>query len=419
MKIHEFQAKAILAQHGVPVPAGRHITKISEVKKAAEGLGGKVVVKAQIHAGGRGKGRVVGKANQTAAMHAKLEKDPRGTEGGVRGARVGGVRLAETPAQAVSEARKILGKFLVTHQTGPDGKKVQNLLIEQQFGIAQEFYAAILIDGALAQPILIVSSEGGQAIEEVAARNPRAITRIPLDPAEGLPAFKGRQLAKQLKLPSGAVRPAGDLFHGLYEAFLATDATLVEVNPWVITHDGAVLAVDAKINLDDNADFRQPFATLRDKAEEDPMEIVAEEAGVGSYIKLDGNIGCMVNGAGLAMATLDTIIQAGGQPANFLDIGTVNRVDRVVDAIRIINMDKDVRAILVNIFGGMARVDIVAEGVVQAFKKYRIKHPVVLRLNGSNVEEGRKIIAASGLAVIVADDLGAAARKAVAAAGGK
>ncbi len=416
MKIHEYQAKAILAANGVPVPRGVAVTTVEEAGAAAADLGGKVVVKAQIHAGGRGKGRLVATQGRTAAMYQRLEADPASTEGAVKGRRVGGVRLADGAGRAQADAAKMLGKFLVTHQTGPEGKQVQRLLIEEQSAIAGEYYAAVLIDSALGTPVLIVSTEGGQAIEEVAERTPEAIIRVPIDPEAGFPPYRGRQLAKQLGMPKPVILQAGNLFAGLYKAFLATDASLAEINPFVITEQNRVVAVDAKVSIDDNAAFRQPVASLRDKSEENAMEIMAEEAGIGSYIKLDGNIGCMVNGAGLAMATMDTIMLAGGEPANFLDIGTVNRVQLVVDALHIINLDPDVRAILINIFGGMARVDIVAEGLVAAVNQYGITHPIVVRLNGSNVEEGRRIIEASGLEFLLADDLGAAARTAVAAA---
>jgi len=419
MKIHEYQAKEILAQYGVPVPRGSMVTRIGDVRSAATALGGKVVVKAQIHAGGRGKGRLVDDADKTAAMYRRLESNPRKNEGAVKGGRVGGVRLANSPQRATAEARKILGRYLVTHQTGPEGKKVQRLLIEEQLAIADEYYAAILIDAALGQAVLIVSSEGGQAIEEVAAKNPKAIVRLPIDPEEGLPPYKARAFAKQvLKMPHATILQAGALFSGLYKAFVETDATMIEINPFVITAQNRIIAADAKVTFDDNADFRQPHQALRDKSEEDAMDIIAEESGIGSYIKLEGNIGCMVNGAGLAMATLDTIVQSGGAPANFLDIGTVNQVERVVEALRIINMDKDVKAILVNIFGGMARVDIIAEGVILGVKQLRLKQPIVLRLNGSNLEEGLALLDASGMEFITADDLGQAARKAVAAAAG-
>ena len=418
MKIHEYQAKAILAQHGVLVPRGEMVTTVAQAKRAAKELGGRVVVKAQIHAGGRGKGRLVAKAEDAPKMYAQLEAKPATTEGQIRGARVGGVRLADTPQRAGSEARKILGKVLVTHQTRPQGRKVQRLLIEEQSAVAHEYYASVLIDSVIGMPVLIASAEGGQAIEEVAARNPKAILRIPVDPAAGFPPYKGRQLAKKLGMPPETILAAGNLFAGLYDAFIRNDASIAEINPLVVTEDNRVLALDAKITLDDNAAFRQPFADLHDKGEEDPMEIEAAAAGIGSYIKLSGSIGCMVNGAGLAMATLDSIKLAGGDAANFLDIGTVNRPERVVEALRIINLDPDVRAILVNIFGGMARVDIIAQGVVEAQRRLKIKHPIVVRLAGSNIEEGLAILQRSGLPLIRADDLGDAARKAVTAAAG-
>ena len=416
MKIHEYQAKAILAEHGVPVPRGHAVSTLAEVRKVATALGGKVVIKAQIHAGGRGKGRVVAAPSGAARMYARLESDPTTTEGAIRGPRVGGVRLAGDPERALAEARKVLGKVLVTHQTGPEGRKVRRLLIEEQSAIAAEYYAAVLIDGALGAAVVIASAEGGQAIEEVAARNPKAILRTPIDPVEGFPPYQARHLAKRLKMPDPTLFQAGQLLSGLYATFIATEASLVEVNPFVVTANNRVLAVDAKITFDDSAAFRQPHESLRDRDEEDPVEIRAEAAGIGSYIKLGGTIGCMVNGAGLAMATMDSIKLAGGEPANFLDIGTVNQVERVVEALRIINADPDVNAILINIFGGMARVDIIAEGIVAAHRLLRIKHPVVVRLAGSNVQEGRQILARSGLDLINATDLGDAARKAARAA---
>ncbi len=416
MKIHEFQAKVILAQHGVPIPKGFAVSTVKQAEKAARDLGSKAVVKAQIHAGGRGKGRLVANPNRTAAMYAKLEADPAAHEGRVKGSPVGGVRLVNTPAQAAAEARKILGRYLVSHQTGPQGRKVRRLLIEEQSAVTNEYYASVLIDNALGAPVMIASAEGGQAIEEIAERNPAAIIRLPIDPTQGFPPFRGRQLAKQLGMPKEAVFQAGQLFAGLYGAFVATDALLAEINPCVLTQDNRVLALDAKVNLDDNAAFRQRYQDWRDLHEEDPMEIKAEQAGIGSYVKLDGNIGCMVNGAGLAMATLDTIMLAGGEPANFLDIGTVNRVERVVEALHIIHLDPAVKAILINIFGGMARADIIAEGIVQAHRKFRIKTPIVVRLAGSNIEQGRQILDESGIDLIQADNLGLAAQKAAAAA---
>ena len=418
MNIHEYQAKDLLRRHGVPVPPGGQATTEREARRVIRELGGKVVIKAQVHAGGRGKGRVVSTAGRTARMYSRLEADPGGVEGQVLGRRRGGVRLADDIEQALEEYRSLAGHYLVTHQTGPAGAKISSVLIEAQTDIAAEYYAAVLIDGSIGKPVVVASTEGGQSIEEVAAENPRAIIRQPVDPEEGFPAFRGRHLAKRLRLPSSAIRPAGQLFAGLYDTFIEADATLAEINPFVLSGDGAIFAVDAKLNIDDNADFRQPLADLRDLSQEDPMEIEAENAGIGSYIKLDGDIGCMVNGAGLAMATMDSIKLHGGEPANFLDIGTVNRVERVISALEIIQKDSDVKAILINIFGGLARVDIVAEGVVEAIRTLRIKQPIVVRLNGSNVEEGRAILLESGIAVQSAEELGEASRLAVATAAG-
>ncbi len=416
MNIHEYQAKAILRAHGVPVPAGGRTTTVRDARSIIRELGGKVVVKAQVHAGGRGKGRVVSTAGNTAEMYERLEADPANVEGAVVGPRRGGVRLVEGIENALEEYRALANHFLVTHQTGPAGAKISSVLIEEQTDIASEFYAAVLIDGSIGKPVVVASTEGGQSIEEVAAQKPRAIVRQPVDPDVGFPAYRGRQLARRLRLPSSAIRPTGELFAGLYRTFVDTDATLVELNPFCLTAAGGIIAVDAKINIDDNASFRQPLEDLRDLSQEDKMEIEAEKAGIGSYIKLDGDIGCMVNGAGLAMATMDSIMLHGGEPANFLDIGTVNRSDRVVSALRIIQKDPAVKAILINIFGGLARVDIVAEGVVEAVKKLHITQPIIVRLNGSNVAEGRKILLESDITVESADELAEASRLAVAAA---
>jgi len=416
MNIHEYQAKDILRAHGVPIPPGGVAANEREARRLVKELGGKVVIKAQVHAGGRGKGRVVTDSQAAGRMFKRLDADPAKTEGQVKGRRRGGVRLADGVERALDEFRAMRKHALVSRQTGPKGAKISAVLIEQQTAIAGEFYASILVDGSIGRPLVIVSSEGGQSIEEVAAENPAAIHRLPIDPKEGFPAFRARQLAQKLGLPPGAIRPAGELLAGLYRAFLATDATQVEINPFVLTKDGAVLAIDAKINIDDNAAFRHDADAWRDATQEDPIERAAEQAGIGSYIKLDGNIGCMVNGAGLAMATMDAIKLEGGDPANFLDIGTVNREDRVIEALRIIHKDPDVKAILINIFGGLARVDIVAEGVVKAVRQLRIKQPIIVRLNGSNVEEGRRILEESGVAVQTADALGDAARLAAEAA---
>ena len=416
MNIHEYQAKQILRGHGVPVPAGRVVANEREVRKLLKEIGDDVVVKAQVHAGGRGKGRIVADERAAARLFKNLASAPESTEGQVKGRRRGGVRLASGPERALNEFRAMRKHMLVSRQTGPKGAKISAVLIEQQTTIAKEFYAAVLVDGSIGRPVVVASTEGGQSIEEVAEATPEAIERVPVDPKEGFPPFRARQLARKLGLPSSAIRPAGELLANLYKAFAATDATLVEVNPLVLTGEGQVLAIDAKINIDDNAAFRQDAEAWRDATQEDPIERAAEQAGIGSYIKLDGNIGCMVNGAGLAMATMDAIKLEGGDPANFLDIGTVNREDRVIEALRIIHKDPDVKAILINIFGGLARVDIVAEGVVKAIRQLRIKQPIIVRLNGSNVEEGRRILEESGVAVQTADALGDAARLAAAAA---
>ena len=416
MNIHEYQAKQILRGHGVPVPSGRVVANEREVRKLLKEIGDDVVVKAQVHAGGRGKGRVVADERAAARLFKNLASAPESTEGQVKGRRRGGVRLASGPERALNEFRAMRKHMLVSRQTGPKGAKISAVLIEQQTTIAKEFYAAVLVDGSIGRPVVVASTEGGQSIEEVAEATPEAIERVPVDPKEGFPPFRARQLARKLGLPSSAIRPAGELLANLYKAFAATDATLVEVNPLVLTGDGQVLAIDAKINIDDNAAFRHDAEAWRDATQEDPIERAAEQAGIGSYIKLDGNIGCMVNGAGLAMATMDAIKLEGGDPANFLDIGTVNREDRVIEALRIIHKDPDVKAILINIFGGLARVDIVAEGVVKAIRQLRIKQPIIVRLNGSNVEEGRRILEESGVAVQTADALGDAARLAAAAA---
>ena len=417
MNIHEYQAKQLFRAHGVPVPKGGAAESEDDVRRLVSELGDRVIVKAQVHAGGRGKGRVVAEDGR-AAMYEALESDPSSTEGQVVGGRRGGVRLVEGVDAALTEYRALAGNYLVTHQTGAGGAPISTVLIEEPSAIAQEFYAAVVIDGMLGKPVVVASTEGGQSIEEVAESNPEAILREVVDPVEGFPAFRGRLLAKRLGLPSGAIRPTGALLEGLYRSFKAADATLAEINPFVLTEDGAIVAVDAKLNLDDNAAFRHDTESLRDRSQENPTEIEAEESGIGSYIKLDGDIGCMVNGAGLAMATMDTIVQQGGEPANFLDIGTVNRKERVIEALRIIHRDPDVKAILINIFGGLARVDIVAEGVVDAVEQLQIEQPMVVRLNGSNVEEGRRVLLDSGITVQTADDLGDAARLAVEAAAG-
>ncbi|MBI2761703.1 MAG: ADP-forming succinate--CoA ligase subunit beta [Chloroflexi bacterium] len=385
MKIHEYQAKQILAEFGVPVPKGRVATTPAEARQIAEELGGKVVVKAQIHAGGRGKG--------------------------------GGVKLANSATEAEQAASQILGMQLITHQTGPQGQKVKQVLVEEQSPIERELYLSIVLDNALAEPVLIASAAGGMDIEEVAATRPDEIQRVAISPISGLRPYQSRIVATALGFTGDQVRAAQGIMGGLYRAYQAKDASLVEINPLVVTADGRVMALDAKMNFDDNALYRHAdVAAMRDKDEEDPLEVQAQDLGVNNYIKLDGNIGCIVNGAGLAMATMDVIKLAGGEPANFLDIGTVNDPMRVVNAFKIMTQDKNVKGVLVNIFGGMARTDIIAAGVVEAQKQMDLtQFPVVVRLAGTNLEEGLRILAESGLPIITADDLGEAAKKAVAA----
>ena len=416
MKIHEYQAKELFAKYGVPVPRGRVAHTPGEARAIAQELGGKVVVKAQIHAGGRGKGRLV-EASETASMYQRLIADSANNAGQVKGERVGGVRLASTADEAEREAANILGKHLVSIQTGPEGKLVKNVLVEEQSAVAKEYYLAIIVDGAKGCPLIMASTEGGQEIEVVAHTNPDAIVRVPVNPVSGFQGFVGRELAARLGLTGDQVTQFGKLAEGLYNAATRSDASLVEVNPMVVTEDGRVLALDAKCNIDDNALFRhKDLADLRDKDEEDPLEVLAQELGVANFIKLDGNIGCVVNGAGLAMATMDTIKLAGGEPANFLDIGTVNDPQRVVNALKVILEDTSVKAILVNIFGGMARVDIIAQGVIDAHKQMKIDVPVVMRLIGTNLAEGEKLVNESGLPLIRATGLAEAAKKAVEAA---
>jgi succinyl-CoA synthetase beta subunit len=385
MKVHEFQAKRILADFGVPVPRGRVAEGTGDARAIAQELGGKVVVKAQIHAGGRGKD--------------------------------GGVKLANSPEEAATAYDQIMGMQLVTHQTGPQGQKVKTVLIEEQVEIERELYLAVLIDSAAGRPVMMASAAGGMDIEEVAAATPEKIFRIAIDPVTGFQPHLARSLCFDVGLTGDLQRPAIKLMSGLYDAFVAKDASLAEINPLVVTRNGRVLALDAKMNFDDNALFRHPeIEALRDKDEEDPTEVEAAEKGISNFIKLDGNIGCLVNGAGLAMATMDSIKLAGGEPANFLDIATANDVNKVVDALMIISRDPAVKAILVNIFGGMARVDVIAEGIIQAQRRMETTIPVVARLAGTNVDEGERLIRESGLPVIRAEDLGDAARKAVEAA---
>ena len=385
MKIHEYQAKQILAEYGVPVPNGRPTDSPAEARRIAAELGVPVVVKAQIHAGGRGKG--------------------------------GGIKLADTPQQAEEAAASIIGMTLVTPQTGPAGRRVKTVLVEEQVEAQRELYLGIVIDSGSARPVMMASSAGGMEIEEVAARSPELIHRVAIDPASGLMPYQARQLAFALDLTGDLLRPATQVMSSLYKAFAAKECSLAEINPLVVTSGARLLALDAKMSFDDNALFRHPdIAELRDRDEEDPLEVRAQELGINNYVKLTGNIGCVVNGAGLAMATMDAIKQVGGDPANFLDIGTVNDVARVVNAFQILTTDPEVKAILINIFGGMARVDIIAQGIVEAHKQMKIDVPVVVRLAGTNVAEGERILADIDFPLIRAVDLAEAAKKAVAAA---
>ena len=416
MKVHEYQAKELFARYGVETPRGRVAATPAEARAIAGELGGKVVVKAQIHAGGRGKGRLVVEG-ETAAMFARLTADAEAHAGQVRGERVGGVRLADTPDEAEREAANILGQHLVSIQTGPEGRRVKRVLVEEQSAVARELYLAIIVDGASGAPLIMASTEGGQEIEAVAARDPDAIARLAVNPATGYEPYIGRTLAARLGLAGEQAAALGTLAANLCRAAVESDASLAEINPLAVTEDGRVLALDAKFTIDDNALFRhEELAALRDKDEEDRLEVLAAELGVANFIKLDGDIGCIVNGAGLAMATMDTIKLAGGEPANFLDIGTVNDPSRVVNAIRVISEDPSVKAILVNIFGGMARVDVIAQGVIDAERELDLKLPVVMRLVGTNLAEGERLLADAGLDVIRAESLGEAAEKAVAAA---
>ena len=379
MKLHEYQAKAQFAAAGLSVPRGIVIQKAKKAAKAFDKLGGEVaVVKAQIHAGGRGK--------------------------------AGGVRLVRSPEEAEAAARDLLGKPLVTKQTGPQGTVVRTLLIEEGLDLRKELYAAVVLDRRLERPVLMASAEGGMDIEEVAATKPEAILREVIDPERGLDAFRARRVAYQLGIDKDLVRPLGATLQGLARLWLKSDASLVEVNPLVTTGDGRVVCLDGKMTIDDSALFRhRDLAELRDLGEEEPREVRAREAGL-SYIGLDGNIGCLVNGAGLAMATMDIVKLHGGEPANFLDVGGGATAEQVTTAFGIILEDPAVKGILVNIFGGIMRCDVIAEGVVAATKAVGLNRPLVVRLEGTNVDKGRRILAKSGLDITPAKDMDEAAR---------
>jgi succinyl-CoA synthetase beta subunit len=383
MKIHEYQGKEILRRYGVPVPRGRVVFSADEARDAARELGGDlVVVKAQIHAGGRGKG--------------------------------GGVKVVRGVDAAADAARTMLGMKLVTHQTGPEGRTVGRLLIEEGLQIARELYLGLVIDRSTRRPVMMVSPEGGVEIEKVAAETPDRIFKAFLDPALGLQAFQARQLAFALGLAGDQVGKAVKLMAALYQAFVATDASLLEINPLIVTAAGDLVALDAKLNFDDNALYRHSdLREFRDLAEEEPLEIEASKFSL-NYIKLDGTIGCMVNGAGLAMATMDIIKLAGGEPANFLDVGGGANAEQIKNAFRILTSDPNVHAVLINIFGGILRCDILAEGLIAAVTDLGVRVPIVIRMEGTNVEKGKQMLAASGLNFTTADTMNEAADQVVA-----
>ena len=395
MNIHEYQAKELLQKFDVATTRGRVASTLDEAEQIARELGDvEIVVKAQIHAGGRGKGTF---------------------KNGFKG----GVHVRKTPTEVRDLAAKMLGQVLVTHQTGPDGRPVNKVLVAESADIAREIYFAVLLDRATAAPVIVASTEGGIEIEAVAAKSPEKIIREPINPLAGLQPFQTRKLAKQLGFESSQLKSASKLFDGLYRTFVAYDCSMVEVNPLVVTTKGDVLALDAKFNFDDNALYRHPeIAALRDIAEEDPREVEASKHGL-NYIGLNGDIACLVNGAGLAMATMDIIKFYGGEPANFLDVGGGATEDQVTEAFKILIADEKVKAILVNIFGGIMKCDIIAQGIINAAKTLNLSVPLVVRLEGTNVEAGKKLITDSGLAVIAADDLADAAQKAVKAAAGR
>jgi len=388
MKIHEYQGKAVLAGFGVPVPKGKVAYTEKEAVEIAKELGPPVVVKAQIHAGGRGKG--------------------------------GGVKLARTAEEAESLAKAMLGMTLKTHQTGPEGRVVRRVLIEDGVDLAgaREMYLAIVVDRASGGAVFMASSQGGMDIEEVAAKDPSAIVKEAIAPGLGFQAFQARKLAFGLGLPSAVVPKAVAFMQALYRAFEGTDASLLEINPFLLMKDGTLLALDAKLNFDDNALYRHPdFKELRDLDEEDPLEVDASKHGL-NYIKLEGgNVGCMVNGAGLAMATMDIIKLAGGAPANFLDVGGGANADQIRNAFRILLADREVKAVLINIFGGILLCDVLAEGVIAAVRDLGVKVPVVIRMKGNNEEKGKAMLRESGLNFTTAEDMTDAARKVVSAAG--
>ena len=379
MKVHEYQAKEVLRDFGVPVPNGKVAASPDEARAAAEEFGGRAVVKAQVHAGGRGK--------------------------------AGGVKVVSSPQEAAQVASDLLGRNLITAQTGPEGVPVRTVLVEEVIEITKELYLSVTIDGGAKAPVVIASEAGGMEIEEVAEHNPEKITQVRIDPLIGYQPFIGRRVAAALKLDATQSRAFAGLLGNLVRALYEKDLSMIEINPLVITGDGRLLAADAKINTDENAHFRHPdMAALRDPEQEDPLERTANEKGI-QYIKLDGDVGCMVNGAGLAMATMDVIAQVGASPANFLDVGGGGSEEQVAEAFKLIVSDPSVKKVLINVFGGILRCDVVASGVVAAYREIDVKVPVIVRMTGTNAEEGGRILRDSGIPVTVATDLNDAAKK--------
>ena len=387
MKIHEHQAKALMAQYGIPVPKGKAASTPAEAREIAAEIGHKVVIKAQVYAGGRG--------------------------------RAGGIKTVNSPEEAENAASHLIGTKLITHQTGSEGAPVSKVLVEEASGVARELYLSILIDRTSQLPVMMASEAGGMEIEEVAQSSPEKIFKSDIDPAIGFQPFQGRKLAYGMNLDGSQVDEATRLMTSLYKLFVDKDCSLVEVNPLVVTTDNKLLALDAKVNFDDNALYRhKDIQELQDEEQEEPLEIKARDWGINNYVKMDGNIGCMVNGAGLAMAVNDLIQYCGGSAANFLDIGTLNNTERVVNSFKMFIADPRVKAVLVNIFGGMARVDVIARGIIEAYQQMNIPFPVVIRLAGTNLEEGQNILAESGISFIRARDFYDAADKAVKAVEG-
>jgi len=387
LKIHEYQAKVFLAQYGIPVPRGKVASTPAEARERATEIGSKVVIKAQVYAGGRGK--------------------------------VGGIKTVNSPEEAKKAASQLIGTRLVTHQTGPEGVPVSKVLVEEAGNVTRELYLSILVDGTSRLPVMMASEAGGMEIEEVAQSTPEKIFKSYIDPAIGFQSFQGRKLAYGMNLDGGQVSEATRLMTNLYKLFIDKDCSLAEINPLVITADEKLLALDAKLNFDDNALYRhKDIQEVQDKEQEEPLEIQARDWGINNYVKMDGDIGCMVNGAGLAMAVNDLIQYCGGRAANFLDIGTLNNTERVVNSFKMFIADPRIKAVLVNIFGGMARVDVIAKGIVEAYQQMDIPFPVVIRLAGTNLEEGQRILAESGISFIQAKDFYDVANKVVKAAKG-